>query len=83
MDDLVEDVYGDLVLKFKKFLVEEEENGIIVYGTQNFIYEFYDTVGEGHGSNRGKSVINLSSVGSSKISDTNQGKWLSHGIMEA
>ena len=54
---------------------------MIVDGPQNFIYAFSDTVGEGHGSNKGKDVINLRSVGSSKVSDANQGKLLSHGIL--
>ena len=45
---------------------------IISNGTQNFIYSFYDTVGEGHGSNRGEAVIYLSLVGTSKVSNTNQ-----------
>ena len=49
-------------------------NYIIVDGTHNFFYVFSDTVGKGHGSNRGKAVINLSSCGSSKVSDPNQGK---------
>ena len=74
MDNSVESVDGDIVIKFKKFLVEEEENYIIVGGTQKFIYEFSDTVGEGYGSNSGKSVINLSWGGSSKVYDTNQDK---------
>ena len=81
MDASVEAVDGDIIIKFKKFLLEEGENDIIGNGTHNFIYEFSDTVGEGHGSNMEKSVINLSSGGSSKVSDLNQGKWLSHGIM--
>ena len=80
-DASVEAVDGDIVLKFKKFLVEEGGNDIIVDGLQNFIYAFADTVGEGHGSNRGKAVINLSSGGSSKFSDPNQGKWLSHSTL--
>ena len=50
----VEAVDGDIVLKFKKSLVEEGENEISVSGPQNFIYAFADTVGEGHGSNRAK-----------------------------
>ena len=49
MDASVESVDGDIVLKFKKFLVEEGENDIIVDGPQNFIYAYDDTVGEGHG----------------------------------
>ena len=48
---------------------------------QNFIYVFSDTVGEGHGSNRGKAVINIISGGTLKVSDPNQGKWLAHGII--
>jgi len=81
MDASVESVDGDIVLKFKKFLVEEGENDIIVDGPQNFIYAYADTVGEGHGSNRGKAVINLLSGGTSKVSDPDQGKWLAHGIL--
>ena len=45
MDASVEAVYGDIVLKFKKFPVEEGENEISV--SQNFIYAFYYTVGKG------------------------------------
>ena len=45
----VEAVDGDIVLKFKKFPVEEGENEISVSGPQKFIYAFSDTVGEGHG----------------------------------
>ena len=48
---------------------------------QNFIYVFSDTVGEGHGSNRDKAVINIISGGTFKVSDPNQGKWLAHGII--
>ena len=60
MDTSVEAVDGDIVLKYKKFLVKEGENGISV--SQNFIYAFADTVGERHGSNMGKAVIDLSIV---------------------
>ena len=60
MDASAEAVDGDILLKFKKFLVEEGENEISVSGPQNFIFVFVDTVGEGHGSNRGKAVIGLS-----------------------
>ena len=63
MDASVESVDGDIVLKFKKFLVEEGENVIIVDVPQNFIYAYSDTVGEGHGSNRVKVVIELSTGG--------------------
>ena len=66
-DDSVEAVDGDIVLKFNNFLVEEGENDIIVEVPQNFVYAFSDTVGEVHGSNRGKYVINISSGGTSKI----------------
>ena len=44
MDTSVEAVDGDIVLKFKKFLVEEGENEISA--SQKFIYAFDDTVGE-------------------------------------
>ena len=60
MDDSVEAVDGDIVLKIKKFLVDYEENEICVSCPQNFIYAFSDTVGEGKVPNRGKSVIDLS-----------------------
>ena len=60
MDSYVEALYGDIVLKFKRLLVEEEDNEISVSGPQTFTYAFSDTVGEGHGSNRGKSVIDIS-----------------------
>ena len=45
MDDYVQAVYGDIVLEFEKFLVEEDENEIS-FG-QNFIYAFADTDCEG------------------------------------
>ena len=57
-------------------------NDIIYNDPQNFIYAFSDTIGEGRGSNRAKTVINIMSVGSSKVSDPNKGKCLSHGILE-
>ena len=44
MDASVEDVYGEIVLNFKKFV-----NDIIVYGTHKSIYAFAYTVDEGHG----------------------------------
>ena len=80
-DAYVEAVDGYIVLKFKKFLVKEGGNEIIVDGPQNFIYKFSDTVGEGHGLKGGKSVINISLGGTSKVSDPNQGKILSYGIL--
>ena len=49
MDASVESVDGDILIKFKKFLVGEGENEISVI--HNFIYTFADTVSEGHGSN--------------------------------
>ena len=70
------------MLKLKKFLLEEGGGEIIAGGTQNFIYAFSGTVGEGHGSNRGKAVINIISGGISKVYDPNQGNWLAHGILE-
>ena len=81
MDASVEDAYGDIVLQFKKLLVEEGGNDIIVDGTHNLIYAFSDTVGETYGSNRVKDVINLRLGGSSKVYDNNQGKWLAHGML--
>ena len=69
------------MLNLNKLLVEEVVNYNIFDGPQNFVYAFSGTVCEVHGSNRGKDVINLSSGGSSKFSDTNKCKWLSHGIM--
>ena len=83
MDASVEAIDGDIVLKFKKFLLEQGQgvNDIIVDGPQNFIYAFSDIVGEGQGSNRGKYVINISLDGRSKFSDPNQFKWLSNVIM--
>ena len=81
MDASVEAAYGDIVLKFKKFLVEDWGNYIIVDSPHRFIYEFAYTFDEGHGSNRGKDIININLGGSSKVSDTNQGKWLSRGIL--
>ena len=50
-------------------------------GPQNFIYALYDTVGEVRGSNGGKAVIIISSGGTSKVSNTNKTKWLSHVIL--
>ena len=81
MDSSVEAVDSDIVIKLKKFLVEEGENDNIVDGPQNFIYAFADTVGEGYGPKRGKAVINLSSGGTSNISDPNEGKWLANCIL--
>ena len=81
MDTSIEAVDGDIVLKFNKFLVEERENEISFSGPQNFIYGFFESVGEGHGSNRSKYVINISSGGTSKVSYPNQGKLLAHEIM--
>ena len=52
MDDSVEAIYGDILIKFKKLLLEEGENEIT--SSKNLIYVFYDTFGEGHGLNRGK-----------------------------
>ena len=82
MDFSVEALDGGIVINFKKFLIEEGQNYSIVDGPQNFIYAFSDSVGEVHGSNRGKYVINISLGGSSKVSDPNQGKWLAHDIIE-
>ena len=81
MDASVEAVDGDIVLKFKKLLVEEGGKDMIFDAPQNFIYIFSDTIGEGHGSTRGKAVINLFLGGMFKVYDPNQGKWLAHGIM--
>ena len=72
MDDSVEVLYSDIVLKFNNFLVEKGGNEIIFNGTQNFIYAFADTFGESNGSRRGKDVINISLGGISKVSDPNQ-----------
>ena len=52
MDASVDALDGDILLKFKNFLVEEGENEISV--SKNFIYTFDDTVGEGHVSKRDK-----------------------------
>ena len=82
MDASIEAVDGEIVLRFNKFLVEESVNDIIFDGPQNFIYEFSDTVGEGHGANRGVAVINIVSGGTSNVSDPNQDNWLAHGILE-
>ena len=81
MDASSKAVYGGIVLKFKKFLVKEGENDIIVNGPHNFIYAFAYAVGERHESNMVKDVINLSLVGTSKMYDINKGKWLAHVIM--
>ena len=45
MDAYFEAVDGDIVVKFKNFLVEEGENEISF--SQNFIYVFDDNVYEG------------------------------------
>ena len=52
MEASIEAVDGDIVLKFKKFLVGEVDNETSVSGNQKFIYAFSDTVGEGYGPNR-------------------------------
>ena len=49
MDASVETLDGEILLKFKKLLVEEGENEIIVNDHQKFIYGFSDTVCEGYG----------------------------------
>ena len=49
MDASVQAVYGEIVLKFKKFLVEEGGNDNILYVPQNFINKCSGIVGEGHG----------------------------------
>ena len=49
MKDSIKDVDGEILLRFKKLLVEEGENEIS--DSQNFIYLFAETVGEGHNSN--------------------------------
>ena len=74
MDASVESVDGYIVLKFKKFFVEEGGNDMIFDAPQNFIHVFSGTVGEVHGSKRGKAVINIISGGTFKFSDHNQGK---------
>ena len=40
IDEYVEAVDGDIVLKFKKFLVDDGGNDIIFCSPQNFIYAF-------------------------------------------
>ena len=70
MDASLEAVYGEIVLKFKNFLLEEGGNEIIAGIPQNFIYEFSNTVGLVHGSNMGKYVINIILGGSYEVSDT-------------
>ena len=80
MDASVEAVYGDIVLKFKKLLVEEGGNDMVFDAPQN-LSVFSGTVGEVHGSNRGKAVINIILGGTLKVSDPNQGKYFSHGIL--
>ena len=57
MDASVEAVDGDMILRFKNFLLEEGDNEISI--SQNFIYAFTDTVSEGNVSNRGNTVIDL------------------------
>ena len=52
MEAYVEAVDGDTLLKFNKCLLEEVDNKISISGPQNFIYAFYDTVGDAHGLNR-------------------------------
>ena len=74
MDSYVEAVDCDKVLNFKKLLLEEGGNDIIFNGPDNFIYAFYDTFGEGRGSNRGKYVIGFSLGGCFKVYDPNQVK---------
>ena len=60
MEISVEAAYGGIVINLKKFLVKEGENKISFNGPQNSIYAFDYTVGEVNGSNRGKSVIGVS-----------------------
>ena len=72
MNASIEDINLDIVLNFKKILVEEGGNEIIVDSPQNFIYELAETVGGGHVSNKDKNVTNFILGGNSKVSDTNQ-----------
>ena len=60
MDASIESLDGDILIKFKKLLVEEGYNEISVSGTHNSVYAFSDTVGEGHFLKRGKAVIDFS-----------------------
>ena len=60
MDASFEDVNGDILIKFKNLLVEDEENEISVSGPQKFIYAFDNSVSEGYGPDSGKLVIDLS-----------------------
>ena len=48
MDASVESLDGDILLKFKQFLVEEGDNETRVRGTRNVIYAFYYIAGEGN-----------------------------------
>ena len=58
MDVSVKAVDDEIVPNSKKFVLEERENERSVI--QNFIVTFSDTVYEGHGPNRGKAGIGLS-----------------------
>ena len=86
MDASDESVDSGIVIKFKKLLVEEGENEISVIGPQNFIHAFSGTVGEGHGSNRDKAVIYLSTgevtapsaTGNDILLDSDEKIWMQY-----
>ena len=81
MDASFEAVDGDIVLNFKKCLLEEGVNYVIFNGPQNFKQSFSDTDGEGRGSKSEKAVINIILVGTYKVYYPNQGNWLARGIL--
>ena len=88
MDAYIEAVYCDILLKFKKFLVEEGGDEISV--SQIFIYAFSDTVGEGNGSNRVKSVIEISTgevptppeTGNDILLDSDGKNWMQYVVSD-
>ena len=88
MDASIEAVDCDILLKFKKFLVEEGENEISV--SQSLIYSLSDTFGEWNGSNRVKAVIEISTgevptppeTGNDILLDSDGKKWMQYVVSD-
>ena len=82
MDNSVDAVDGDILLKLKEFLLQQGQ--IEISDSQNFIYAFSDTFGELNVSNRGNTVIDLSTVyvpvppatGNDILLDSDENIWM-------
>ena len=78
MDASVKALDGEILLKLKKFVLEEGGNEISV--SQNFIHAFSDTIGDGHGAKKCKTVIGLSTGEVSAPSETGN-ELLLHSVI--